>query len=182
MKIMLSVSVSLAFSHNVHNIRFEQQIRILSELTVIDLGPPKLESSIRISKFYNPTHSELKFHKARIENWLSIGFELGSPWLRTINARPYSTYSVKGSLKVFILIFTVLEQSWRPFASLKLCKCSQNPHPASRVASNLNKNQPLFAQSSTNTPHTLTPQSLLCRSNSLKRRNNRNKKWNSSTR
>ena len=141
-----------------------------------------LESSIRISKFYNLTHSEVKFHKARIENWLSIGFELGSPWLKTVNTTPYSTYSVKGCLKVFILIFTVLEQSWRPFTSLTLCKCSQNLHPASRVASNLSKNQPLFAQSSTNTPHTLTLHSLLCRSNSLKRRNNRNKKWNSSTR
>ena len=30
-------------------------------------------------KFYAPTNSERKVHKARIENWLTIGFELGSP-------------------------------------------------------------------------------------------------------
>ena len=29
-------------------------------------------------KFYAPTNSERKVHKARIENWLPIGFELGS--------------------------------------------------------------------------------------------------------
>ena len=77
MKMMLSTSPLLVFSHKVHNIRFEKQIRILSLLTVIELGPPVLESSTRISKFYDPTDSEHKFHKTRIENWLSIGFELG---------------------------------------------------------------------------------------------------------
>ena len=35
------------------------------------------------TKFYDPTDSEHKFHKTRIENWLSIGFELESPWLET---------------------------------------------------------------------------------------------------
>ena len=39
MKIMLSASLPLLFSHKVHNIRFEKQIGILSQLTVIDLGP-----------------------------------------------------------------------------------------------------------------------------------------------
>ena len=58
---MLSASPSLVFSHK--------------------LGPLVSEPSTRISKFYDPTDSEHKFHKARIENWLSIGFELGSPWL-----------------------------------------------------------------------------------------------------
>ena len=119
MKIMLSVSVSLAFSHNVHNIRFEQQIRILSELTVIDLGPPELESSIRISKFYNSTHSELKFHKARIENWLSIGFELGSPWLRTCSHKHFTILNLqcKGESYSFIYPFS---QSWSNPGDLSL--------------------------------------------------------------
>ena len=46
----------------------------------IELGPPLVsKSSIGISKFYDPTDSEHKFHKTRIKNWLSIGFKLGSP-------------------------------------------------------------------------------------------------------
>ena len=53
-KVMLSASPSLVFSHK--------------------LGPLVSEPSTRISKFYDPTDSEHKFHKARIENWLSIGF------------------------------------------------------------------------------------------------------------
>ena len=80
MKIMLSASPLLFFfRHKVHNIRFEKQIRILSQLTVIELGPPVSEPSIRISKFHDPTDPENKFYKTRIENWLTIGFELGTP-------------------------------------------------------------------------------------------------------
>ena len=37
------------------------------------------ESSTKILKFYDPTDSEHKLHKTRIENWLSIGFELEAP-------------------------------------------------------------------------------------------------------
>ena len=51
------------FSHKVHNIRFEKQIRILPQLMVIELGPPVSESSTRISKFHDPTDSEDKFYK-----------------------------------------------------------------------------------------------------------------------
>ena len=46
---------------------------------VIELVSPVSESSTRFSKFYDPTDSEHKFHKTRIEYCLSIGFELGSP-------------------------------------------------------------------------------------------------------
>ena len=82
-KIMLSAFPSLFFSHKVHNIRFEKQTRILSQLTVIELGPPVSESSTRISKFHDSTDSEHKFYKTRIKNWLSIGFVMGTHWLRT---------------------------------------------------------------------------------------------------
>ena len=58
-------------------------VNTYSILTVIQLGPPVSESSTRISKFHDPTDSEHKFHRTRIENWLSIGFKLGSPWQRT---------------------------------------------------------------------------------------------------
>ena len=54
-----------------------------SILTVNELGPPVLESSARISKFYAPTDSEHKFNKTEIENWLPIGYNLGSFWLGT---------------------------------------------------------------------------------------------------
>ena len=49
-----------------------------SILTVNELGPPVLESSARISKFYAPTDSEHKFNKTEMENWLPIGYNLGS--------------------------------------------------------------------------------------------------------
>ena len=58
------------------------------------------ESSTRISKFYNPTDSEHKLHKTRIENWLSIGFELEFPEPIVITTTPCSTYNMMGSLKV----------------------------------------------------------------------------------
>ena len=45
---------------------------------VTELGPQLSESSTRISKFYVSTHSENRFNKAGIENWLDLGFNLGS--------------------------------------------------------------------------------------------------------
>ena len=51
MKILLSSSPSSFFSYKVHSVRFEKQIRILSEITVIKLGPPVSQSSTGISKF-----------------------------------------------------------------------------------------------------------------------------------
>ena len=49
-----------------------------SNLTVIEVGPPVSETPTGISKFYAPADSELKFDKTEIENWLTIGFNLGS--------------------------------------------------------------------------------------------------------
>ena len=79
MKTLLSDSPLSVFSYKVHNIRFKKQIRILFELTVIELGPPVSEFSSRISKVNDPADPEYKFHKTRIKNWLSLGFKLGSP-------------------------------------------------------------------------------------------------------
>ena len=42
------------------------------------LGPPVLKSSTGILKFYAPTESKHKFNKTKIENWLPIGYNLGS--------------------------------------------------------------------------------------------------------
>ena len=93
------------------------------------------------------TDSEHKFHITRIEIWASISFELGFAWQRTYYHNNYTCStcsSMMGSLK---LLYTHLQSpvTMRPFTSVRLCKCSQNPHPASRVASNPNKSeQPFF--------------------------------------
>ena len=63
-----------------------------SILTVNELGPPVLESSARISKFYAPTDSEHKFNKTEIENWLPIGYNLGSSWLGTRSHNRYTMF------------------------------------------------------------------------------------------
>ena len=110
---------------------------------VIKLGPPVLESLTRISKFYDPSDSEHKSHEMTIENWLSIDSELGPPWLGTYSQNHYTMLG--GVFNFYLSIFKVLEQFCRPFTSLKLCKRSKNPHSASWVASNSNKNQPTFA-------------------------------------
>ena len=78
-KLTLSASPSSFFSRKVYNVKFEKQLRILSKLIVIELGPTVLESSTRISKFYNRTEFEQELHKTRIENWLLIGLELEFP-------------------------------------------------------------------------------------------------------
>ena len=88
-----------------------------SILTVIELGPPVSESSTRISKIYDPPNSEQKFYKTRIENWLSIGFKLGFPWLRTYSYNHYTMHNMwhkvgmMGSLKLSYTHLQVLEQS-----------------------------------------------------------------------
>ena len=63
-----------------------------SILTASELGPPVLESSARISKFYAPTDSEHKFNKTEIENWLPIGYNLGSSWLGTRSHNRYTMF------------------------------------------------------------------------------------------
>ena len=92
---------------------------------VIEFGRPMPESSTKISKFHALTNSQHKFHKARIENWLPIRFELGSPWLiidshnhRLGNCwvgvpplRTRSSTNNGGNLKkIYITIQKVLEQ------------------------------------------------------------------------
>ena len=44
-----------------------------------------------------------------------------------------TVYSGGESKKNYIPIHKVLEQPWRHFTSLKLCKCFQVPHPSPRV-------------------------------------------------
>ena len=67
-----------------------------SVLTVNELGPPVLESSARDSKFYTLTDSEPKFNETEIENWLAIGYNLGSPLLGTRTHNRYICSSANG--------------------------------------------------------------------------------------
>ena len=48
-----------------------------------------------ISKFYDPTDSEHKFHKIKIENWLSTGFEMEYPWLGTYSQNHYTMFNLQ---------------------------------------------------------------------------------------
>ena len=121
---MLSASPSSAFSHKVHNIRFEKEKYVFYHNGNPESNwPPVSESSARISKFYDPTDSEYKFYKMRIKSWLSIGLKLGFPWLRTYCHNHYTMlnrlYTVWwGALNFYIPIFKALEQSWRLFIFL----------------------------------------------------------------
>ena len=143
------------------------------------------ESSTSISKFYEPPDSDHKFHKTRIENWLSIGFELGFPWQRTYCYNHYTMFNTQddreGVLNFYISISKVLEQSWRAFTSLKLCKCSQNPHPVYRQHQTPTKtNHHLLNHLQTLHTHTKLHHPAHC-CVGLRGRNSRNKKWNLST-
>ena len=140
------------------------------------------------SQSFMTNDSEHKFHKTRIENWLSIGFKLGFSWPRTYCHNHYTMLSIWHTvwwevLNFYIPIFKSFEQSWRPLTSLKLCKCSQYPHPASRVASIKPQRKPTsicliickhFTQTKLHHP------ARCCIG--LRGRNSGNKKWNSSTR
>ena len=99
-----------------------------------------------------------------------------------ITTTPCSTYNMKGSHEP---VFKVLEQSRKPFTSLKLCKCSKNPHSAFRVASNSNKKPMticLIIYKRTLHTHTKSrhPAHRCCVV--LRGMKSRNKEWNSSTR
>ena len=80
------------------------------QLNEIKLGLTVSRSSTWISKFYDPTDSEYKFHKTRIKNWLSIVFKLESPWLETYSHNQNTMFNFQNE-KSLILIYKVLEQS-----------------------------------------------------------------------
>ena len=130
---------------------------------VIRLGPPVLESLTRISKFYGPSDSEHKSHTMTIKNWLSIDFELGTPWLRTYSHNYYTM--LWWVFNFYISILKVLKQFWRSFTSLNCASAlkihTQHPEQHQIPAKT---NQHLLNHLQTNTPLTLnyaTP-SLLC--------------------
>ena len=88
----------------------------------------------------------------------------------------------EGVLNFCIPISIVLEQTWRAFTSLKLCNCSQNPHPAYRQHQTpkntnhhlLNHPQTLHTHTHTHTHTKLRHPAHCCVG--LRGRNSRNKK------
>ena len=62
-----------------------------SILTIIELGPPMLQSSTGSQNFMYPIDSEHKLRKMGIENWL--GFNLGSSWLGTRSHHHYTRFN-----------------------------------------------------------------------------------------
>ena len=60
---------------------------------VIKFGPPVLESSTEISKFYAPTDSKHKSDKTETENWLLIVFNVESSWLGICSHNHYTTFN-----------------------------------------------------------------------------------------
>ena len=101
------------------------------------------ESWTRISKFYDPTDSKYKFHKTRIKNWLTIGFELGYPgWeLTVITTTPCSTCTMMGSLKVLYThlqsLGTILETFHFPLTVQVISKSIPNIQSSIKLQQNL---------------------------------------------
>ena len=67
--------------------------------------------------------------------------------LSLLGTRSSMNNGVGESKKNYISIHKVLEQTWRHFTSLKLCKCSQIPHSSPRVTSTTNRNTLNYATS-----------------------------------
>ena len=118
-----------------------------SILTVIEVRPSVSESSTRITKFYVPTASELKFRNTGIKNWLLPGIELVST--TTIL---YST-AVNSNLNILYTDPLSLEITLQTFHFFETTQVFSNPKHTTQSGINPSrkKNKPSLAQSSTRT-------------------------------
>ena len=82
------------------------------------------------SQISSPSAIEHKYDKRWIKNWPSPGIELSSSRLITNGHNHYTQMLLGKVITFYIPIHNVLEQPCRNFTSLKLCKCSQIPHPS----------------------------------------------------
>ena len=71
---------------------------------------------LKISKVYAPIDPEHDFNKMRIENWLAIGFKLGSSWLETCN--PSYAQMLMGRTLMFYIPLKSWNNSTKHFASI----------------------------------------------------------------
>ena len=93
---------------------------------LIELGPSVPESYLVLASHRIWTRTP--------PDWEPADWE--SPWLGT-----RSSTNNGGVTKFYTPIHKVLEKPWKHFTSLKLCKCSQIPHPSPRVASTSNRTE-----------------------------------------
>ena len=74
-----------------------------------------------------------------------IGYPQNTIWDRldwepaVITATLYVHRLMGRAFRFYIPIYKVLEQTWKYFTSLKLCKCSQIPHSLPRIVSTPNR-------------------------------------------
>ena len=87
-----------------------------------------LESSTRISGYFAPTDSEHKFNKTENENWLPLGYNLGSSWLGTRSHNHYTMFTHWwGDSSRFIYPSI---KSWNDPGNISLLwKCASVPKP-----------------------------------------------------
>ena len=109
------------------------ELKSYSILTVNKLGPPVLESSARISKFYASTDSEHKFNKTKSQNWLLIGYNLGSSWLGTGSHNRYIMFirlweEPSGFIYPSIKFWNNPGNNWFPWSCASVLK-SHTQHP-----------------------------------------------------
>ena len=91
-------------------------------------GSLVLESSTRVSGYFAPTDSEHKFNKTENENWLPLGYNLGSSWLRTRSHNHYTMFTHwRGESSRFTYPSI---KSWNDPGNISLLwKCSSVPKP-----------------------------------------------------
>ena len=105
-----------------------------SEANLESSGTSAVRLFYKNSQRVKATATEHKYDKLRIKNWPPTGTELESSRLVT-NGHNHYTQLLLRKVIFCIPIHQVFEQPWRHFTSLKLCKCSQIPHPSTRVSS-----------------------------------------------
>ena len=106
-----------------------------SEANLESSGTSAVRLFYKNSQRVKATATEHKYDKLRIKNWPPTGTELESSRLVTNGHNHYTQLLLRKVIIFYIRIHKVLEQPWRHFTSLKLCKCSQIPHPSTRVSS-----------------------------------------------
>ena len=86
-------------------------------------------------KLYPPLDLNTKFIKGEIKNCFLLGFDPNFPGWETTIITSRLNSDVTVFLQFYISIQKVLEQLWKYFTFLKLCKCSWILHPLPREAS-----------------------------------------------
>ena len=106
-----------------------------SEANLESSGTSAVRLFYKNSQRVKATATEHKYDKLRIKNWPPTGTELESSRLVTNGHNHYTQLLLRKVIIFYVPIHKVLEQPWRYFTSLKLCKCPQIRHPSTRVSS-----------------------------------------------